>query len=167
MKKPATLCLIGIALLLASGCASHRNTSTARELGVIDTIGDSQEKGYVEFYTKSANGLIPIYLIDQDNNSQPLAAVGIQAGDEYVRREGMRAAERLRIAAPVGTHTFALQKGGQLIEVPVEQDKITRVELDYDPIDNADAFVVYKLDHAVLDPVSAPPEAVGGAPRSE
>jgi hypothetical protein len=167
MKKPVTLCLIGIALLLASGCASHRNTSTARELGVIDTIGDSQDKGYVEFYTKSANGLIPIYLIDQDNNSQPLAAVGVEAGDRYALRDGMRASERLRVAAPVGTHTFALQKGGQLIEVPVEQDKVTRVELDYDPVDNADAFVVYKLDYAVLDPVSAPAEAVGGAPRSE
>lgn len=167
MKKSATLCLIGIALLLASGCASHRNTSTARELGVIDTIGDSQDKGYVEFYTKSANGLIPIYLIDQDNNAQPLAAIGVEAGDKYVRREGMRASERLRIATPVGTHRFSLQKSGQIIEVPVQPDKVTRVELDFDAMDNADAFVVYKLDYAVQDPVSAPAEAVGGAPRSE
>jgi hypothetical protein len=167
MKKPATLCLIGIALVLASGCASHRSTSTARELGVIDTIGDSQDKGYVEFYTKSANGLVPIYFIDEKNNSHLLAAVGVEAGERYVRREGMRASERLRVAGPVGTHTFALQKGGQVIEVPIEQDKITRVELNYDPVDNADTFVVYRMDYAVLDPVSAPAEAIGGAPRSE
>lgn len=166
MKIPTTLCLAGIALVLASGCATQRNTSTARALGVIDTIGDSQDKGYVEFYTKSANGLIPIYYIDQERNSHLLAAVGVDAGDKYVVREGMRASERLRVAAPSGTHTFSLHKGGQVIEVPVQPDKVTRVELDYDAIENADAFAVYKMDYAVLDPVSAP-EAVGGASKSE
>jgi|SRR5687767_8105130 len=166
MEKTTTLCLAGIALLLASGCATHKNTSTARELGVIDTIGNSQDKGYVEFYTKSANGLIPIYYIDKENNSHLLAAVGVDRGDKYVVREGMRASERLRVAAPSGTHTFSLQKGGELIEVPVQPDKVTRVELDYDAIDNADAFVVYKMNHSVQEPTSTP-EAVGGAPRSE
>ena len=38
------------------------------------------------------------------------------------------------VAAPSGTHTFSLQKGGELIEVPVQPDKVTRVELDYDAI---------------------------------
>ena len=75
MKKPATLCLVGIALVLAAGCASDSSTRTVSKLGVIDTIGDSANKGYVEFYSKSANGLIPIYLVDQNNNSRPLAAV--------------------------------------------------------------------------------------------
>lgn len=83
-----------------------------------------------------------------------------------MRREGMVASERLRVAAPPGTHTFALQKNGETIEVPVERDKVTQVQLDYDPLDNAEAFVVYRLDYAIMDPVSAP-EAVGGASRSE
>jgi len=164
MKTPTALCLSGIALLLASGCAGPGNTRTARELGVIDTIGDSQDKGFVEFYTKSANGLIPIYHIDQNNNSHLLAAVGVPAGRKYVRREGMVASERLRVAAPSGTQRFAV--GGEAIEVPVQPDKVTRVELDFDTIDNADAYVVYRLDHTVMDPISAP-EAVGGAPRAE
>ena len=166
MKKPATLCLVGIALVLAAGCASNSSTRTASQLGVIDTIGNSSDKGYVEFYSKSANGLIPIYLIDQNNNSKLLAAVGVDAGDKYYRREGLRATERLRVAAPAGTHTFALQEGGDTIEVPVQADKVTRVELNFDVIDNADAYVVYRLDHAVFDPVAVP-EAVGGASRSE
>ena len=166
MKKPTTLCLVGIALVLAAGCASQSGTRTASQLGVIDTIGNSPDKGYVEFYSKSANGLIPIYLVDQNNNSQLLAAVGVGAGSKYARREGLRASERLRVAAPAGTHSFSLQKGGDTIEVPVQADKVTRVELNFDPIDNADAYVVYRLDHEVFDPVSIP-EAVGGAPRSE
>ena len=166
MKKPATLCLVGIALVLAAGCASDSSTRTASQLGVIDTIGNSPDKGYVEFHSKSANGLIPIYLIDQNNNSQLLAAVGVDAGSKYARREGLRASERLRVAAPAGTHTFALQQGGDTIEVPVQADKVTRVELNFDVIDNADAYVVYRLDHSVFDPVAVP-EAVGGAPRSE
>jgi hypothetical protein len=166
MKKSHTLCLVGIALVLAAGCASDSSTRTVSKLGVIDTIGDSANKGYVEFYSKSANGLIPIYLVDQNNHSKPLAAIGAGAGNKYVRREGMNATERLRVAAPVGTHTFALAKGGEMIQVPVEADKVTRVELNYDPIENADAYLVYRLDHVVFDPVNAP-EAVGGAPRSE
>jgi hypothetical protein len=166
MKKPTTLCLVGIALVLAAGCASQSGSRTASQLGVIDTIGNSSDKGYVEFYSKSANGLIPIYLVDQNNNSQLLAAVGVGAGSKYAPREGLRASERLRVAAPAGTHSFSLQKGGDTIEVPVQADKVTRVELNFDPIDNADAYVVYRLDHAVFDPVSIP-EAVGGAPRSE
>jgi hypothetical protein len=166
MKKPATLCLVGIALVLAAGCASDSSTRTVSKLGVIDTIGDSSSKGYVEFYSKSANGLIPIYLVDQNNNSRPLAAVGVGAGNKYVHREGMNATERLRVAAPPGTHTFAISKSGDTIHVPVQADKVTRVELNFDPIDNADAYLVYRLDHTVFDPVAAP-EAVGGAPRSE
>jgi hypothetical protein len=166
MKTPTALCLSGIALLLATGCAGPGNTSTARGMGVIDTIGNSSDKGYVEFYSKSANGLIPIYLVDQNNNSKLLAAVGVGAGNKYYRRQGLRATERLRVAAPAGTHTFALQEGGDTIEVPVQADKVTRVELNFDVIDNADAYVVYRLDHAVFDPVAVP-EAVGGASRSE
>ena len=166
MKKPATLCLVGIALVLAAGCASDSSTRTASQLGVIDTIGNSSDKGYVEFYSKSANGLIPIYLVDQNNNSQLLAAVGVSSGSKYAHREGLRATERLRVAAPPGTHTFSLQRGGETIQVPVQADKVTRVELNFNPIDNADAYVVYRLDHAVFDPVTVP-EAVGGASRSE
>ena len=163
MKKPATLCLVGIALVLAAGCS---NTRTASSLGVIDTIGNSPDKGYVEFHSKSANGLIPIYLVDQNNNSKLLAAVGVDAGDKYYRREGLRATERLRVAAPAGTHTFSLQQGGNTIEVPVQADKVTRVELNFDVINNADAYLFYRLDHAVFDPVAVP-EAVGGASRAE
>ena len=166
MKKSATLCLVGIAVVLVAGCASQSSTRTASPLGVIDTIGNSSEKGYVEFYSKSANGLIPIYLVDQNNNSKLLAAVGVDAGDKYYRREGLRASERLRVAAPAGTHKFALEKEGNIIQVPVQTDKVTRVELNFDVIDNADAYVVYRMGHAVFDPVAVP-EAVGGAPRSE
>ena len=140
--------------------------SRARELGVIDTLPDSQAKGYVEFSTKSANGLIPIYLIDETNQSHLLAAVGVEKGQKYVRRQGMKASERLRVAAPPGTHRFALQKSGEVIQVPVQSGKITPVELDYSPLDNAQAYAVYRMDYAVLDPVSAP-EAVGGSSRSE
>ena len=164
MKKTTALCLSGIALLLVSGCSSSSKTSTARQVGVIDTIGDSQNKGYVEFYTKSAKGLIPIYLIDQDNHLRPLAAVGVPTGGKYVNRNGMRASERLRVAAPSGTHRFSA--GGEVIQVQVQPEKVTPVELDFETIDDADAYLVYRLDHTVRDPITAP-EAVGGAPRSE
>jgi hypothetical protein len=156
--------LLGAAVLLGSGCAIRRPVSTASELGLIDTLGEDSAKGYVEFFTRSAKGPVPIYLVDEQKNSHLLAAVGVNAGDKYYRREGMKISERLRVAAPAGTHTFAL--GGQLIEVPVKANRMTCVELDYQPIDRAEHFDVYRLSYAVADPVSAP-DAVGSAPRAE
>jgi hypothetical protein len=159
-------CILGVSALFSAGCVGPGNTTRARELGVIDTLPDSQAKGYVEFSTKSANGLIPIYLIDEGNQSHLLAAVGVEKGQKYVRRQGMKASERLRVAAPPGNHRFALQKDGELITVPVQAGKITQVELKYDPIENAQSYAVYRMEHTILDPVNAP-EAVGGSSRSE
>jgi len=168
MKKsiPFLALLLGTAMLVSAGCATSRPTGTAREIGVIDTLPDTSAKGYVEFYTRSANGPVPIYLVDEQRNSHLLAAVGVKAGDKYYRREGMKASERLRVAAPAGTHTFALQQGGPVIEVPVKEDQVTRVELDYRPLDRAEHYDVYQLDYAVHDPVKTL-DAVGSAPRSE
>ena len=156
--------LLGVTFLLGSGCAIRRPVSTASELGLIDTLPNDSARGYVEFFTRSANGPVPIYLVDEQKDSHLLAAVGVNAGDKYYPREGMKVSERLRVAAPAGTHTFAL--GGQLIEVPVKANHVTCVELDYQPIDRAEHFEVYRLNYAVADPVSAP-DAVGSAPRSE
>lgn len=166
MKKtiPFVAMLLGTAVLLSSGCAIRRPVSTASELGLIDTLAEDSARGYAEFFTRSANGPVPIYLVDEQKNSHLLAAVGLNAGDKYYRREGMKVSERLRVAAPAGTHTFAL--AGELIEVPVKANQVTRVELDYQPIDRAEHFEVYRLNYAVADPVSAP-DAVGSAPRSE
>jgi hypothetical protein len=163
---PYLALLLGAVVWVSAGCATHRNVSTARELGIIDTLPEASAKGYVEFYTLSANGPVPIYLVDEQKNSHLLAAAGVRAGDKYYQREGMRASERLRIAAPAGTHRFALQKDGPVIEVPVKEDQITRVELDYRPLERAEHYEVYNLDYAVHDPVKMV-EAVGSAPRSE
>ncbi len=166
MKKTTLFGLLGATALMMSGCASSRHIDTARELGVIDTLPDSAPKGYVEFHARSANGPVPIYLMDEQNNSHLLAAVGLEAGDKYRGREGMKVSERLRVAAPPGTHTFALQKDGQPIKVPVKENQVTGVEVDYKPIDNAEHYVVYQMDYAVKNPVRIS-EAVGSAPRSE
>jgi hypothetical protein len=168
MKKtiPFLAMLLGAAVLVGAGCATRRNVSTARALGIIDTLPDTSAKGYVEFFTRSANGPVPIYLVDEQKNSHLLAAVGVRAGDKYQQREGMKASERLRVAAPAGTHTFALQKDGPIIEVPVKEDQVTCVELDYRPLDRAEHYEVYQLDYAVHDPVKTV-DAVGSAPRSE
>jgi hypothetical protein len=168
MKKaiPFLTVLLGTVVLLGSGCALSRPVGTASEVGLIDTLANDSAKGYVEFFTRSANGPVPIYLVDEQKNSHLLAAVGLNAGDKYYRREGMKVSERLRVAAPAGTHTFALQKDGPLIEVPVKASQVTCVELDYQPIDRAEHFDVYRLNYAVADPVNAP-DAVGSAPRSE
>ena len=166
MKKsiPFLAVLLGAGVLFGSGCAIRRPVSTASELGLIDTLPDDSAKGYVEFFTRSANGPVPIYLVDEQKNSHLLAAVGVNAGDKYYRREGMKVSERLRVAAPAGTHTFTV--GGELIEVPVKANQVTCVELDYQPIDRAEHFEIYRLNYAVADPVSAP-DAVGSAPRAE
>jgi hypothetical protein len=166
MRKTILFGLLSATVLIAAGCQSVRHVSTARELGVIDTLPDTASKGYVEFYTRSANGPVPIYLVDEQKNSHLLAAVGVGAGDKYREREGMKVSERLRVAAPPGTHTFALQKDGELIQVPVKENQVTCVEVDFTPIDDADHYVVYKLDYAVSNPVRMQ-EAVGSAPRSE
>jgi hypothetical protein len=148
-----------------TGCAT-REVRTARSMGTIDTIPDSSSKGYVEFYTRAANGPVAIYLMDDQGNAQPLAAVGVREGDKYQVRDGMRVSERLRVAAPAGTHTFALHKNGPQIQVEVEPNKVTEVQLDYDPIEPADHFVVFRLDSEISEP-RALAEAVGSAPRSE
>jgi hypothetical protein len=168
MKKsiPFLAMLLGAAVLVSAGCATQSNVSKARELGVIDTLPDTAARGYVEFYTRSANGPVPIYQVDEQKHSHLLAAVGVQAGDKYYKREGMKASERLRVAAPPGTHIFALQKDGPVIEVPVKEDQVTCVELGYRPLDRAGNFDIYQLDYAVHDPVKTA-DAVGSAPRSE
>ena len=166
MKKRTLFGLLGATVLIMSGCATGRHINTARELGVIDTLPDSAPKGYVEFSARSANGPVPIYVVDEQNNSHLLAAVGLEAGDKYHAREGMKASQRLRVAAPPGTHTFALQQGGPQIKVPVKENQVTCVEVNYKPIDDAEQYVIYQLDYAVKDPVRTP-EAVGSAPRSE
>lgn len=166
MKKTIPLLAAVSAAAVLAGCATRGNVSTTRELGLIDTLPATEAKGYVEFYTRAANGPVPIYLVDEEQNSHLLAAVGLEAGDKYYRREGMTVSERLRVAAPVGTHTFALHKDGPQIEVPVKADHVTCVEVDYEPIDPAEHFVVYRLDYAIDEPERAP-DAVGAAPRSE
>jgi hypothetical protein len=166
MKKMMLFGLLGATALIMSGCTTGRHVSTVRELGVIDTLPETAPKGYVEFYTRSANGPVPIYLVDEQNNSHLLAAVGLDAGNKYHAREGMKVSERLRVAAPAGTHLFALQKDGPQIQVPVKENQVTCVEVNYKPIDNAEQYVVYQMDYAVKDPVRSS-EAVGSAPRSE
>jgi hypothetical protein len=154
--------LAACAMALA-GCASVKST---RSLGVIDTMPESASKGYVEFHARQPRGPISVYEVDQNRNEHLLGAVGLKKGDKYYVRDGMTTAETLRIAAAPGKRTFALQKNGPQLQVDVEPDKVTRVELDYEPIDPGDNFVVYKVDYAVAAPVAAS-EAMGSAPRSE
>ncbi|MCI0746790.1 MAG: hypothetical protein L0Y58_15415 [Verrucomicrobia subdivision 3 bacterium] len=168
MKK----CVVSITIVagclawIGGGCATGGKVNTARELGVIDTLPESATKGYVEFYTRDANGPVFIYLVNENNSTQPLAGVGVATGDKYRERGGLKVSERLRVAAPVGTHRFALQKDGSQIDVPVQANKVTCVEIDYTPIDPSEHFVVYKMDYAVKDP-AAMSDAVGSAPRAE
>lgn len=155
-----TLAVCAVAL---AGCASVEST---RSLGVIDTMPDSASKGYVEFRAREPKGPIRVYSVDQHQNEHFLGAVGLKKGDRYYVRDGITASETLRIAAAPGKHTFALQKNGPQVEVDVQSDKVTRVDLDYEPIEPGQNFVVYKVDYAVAAPVAAS-EAMGSAPRSE
>jgi len=155
MKNFSRITLIfGSALILASsGCAitEVHNVRSAQHLAKVDPMPNGAAKGYVEFYARSGKGVIPIYLIDDPHVRLRLAATGLHAGDDYSSiRHPMVVAEKLQVTLPAGTHTFMVQKDGQIIRVPVEEGKTTTVEIDYELVDQAPMVEVYKVNAKVL-----------------
>jgi len=144
----------GSAVILASvGCAitEAHDVRNAQRLLKVDPMPNGAAKGYVEFHARSGKGVIPIYLVDDPQLRLRLAATGLQAGDEYSTiRHPMAVAEKLQVTLPAGTHTFMVQKDGQIIRVPVEEGKTTTVEIDYELVHQAPTVEVYKVNAKVL-----------------
>src|SRR2546430_6561507 len=123
--------VLSSALLLTSSGGVAKDVRSARRLEVIDSAPANQAKGYVEFHARSGKGVIPIYIFDEPKRPVWLAATGLREGDHYsAQRHPTTVAERLRVAMPAGPHTFMIQRDGELLRVPVQENKTTLVEID-------------------------------------
>ena len=154
MKKvlvvAATACSV---MFFVTGCSSTRHVGGVKSLGVVETAGNDSNKGYVEFISVGKDTAIPVYQLDKSGQSYPLAGVGLEEGDRYVRHQNMPVVENLRVSEPPGTHTFVIERGGERIRVPVQEGKITPVEINYTLLDDGDSFRTYRTSSRVFQPV--------------
>ena len=141
-------------LSLLLGCAApYLEPRTARPRETVDTAPNATAKGYVEFSSISRNPVvIPIYLLD-GNRPRLLAGTGLSKGESYsYRRHPTTVAEKVRMALPPGSHKFMIEWNGEIIQVPVEADKVTPVQIDYTVVSRANDTGVYRLDYQMFEP---------------
>jgi len=119
----------------------------------VDSVPGQSAKGYVEFVSISKDAVVPIYLLDEQRQPHLLAATGLKEGSRYsFRRHPTRVAERVRIALPPGKHQFMIERDGPILQVPVEQGKVTPVDLDYVVLYRGDRFITYRLNYQMFEP---------------
>ena len=141
-------------LLTTFGCAIGQQVRSARSFQALDTIPDGSAKGYVEFSSMAKDAAVPIYLLGAQHEPQLLAGTGIKAGDHYsFKRHQTEVAEKVRVALPPGQYQFIIQKDGQVLQVPVEEGKVTRVQLNYVLLIDGDLYGTYRLTCFLSDPV--------------
>ena len=146
---------IGLAMLMTClGCFSTRQIKTAKELETVDTAPGQSTKGYVEFTALSKNAVVPILLFDNHRSPHLLAATGLRKGERYsFSRHQTTVAETVRVSLPPGSHTFMIERDGEIVRVPVEAGKVTPVQIDYVPIHTGSTLVVYRVKAQVGGPV--------------
>ena len=154
MMKSSVLAVAALAVAL-TGCYGPRNVGGVSSLGVVETAPVESDKGYVEFISVSRDVPVPVYQVDEKGNAYLLASVGLRPGDTYYRDPATRGhvVQNLRVSEPPGEHTFAVERNGERIEVPVKEGKITPVEVDYTLLQEGDAFRTYRVNYRVFEPV--------------
>ena len=156
MKITSSLIItLSSAIVLATGCVT-RQIRNARSVETIDTAPGQSAKGYVDFFSVSKDAVVvPVFLMDDQHQPQLLAATGLRAGDRYCfSTYRTTAAETLRVAVPAGRHQFMVEKDGQILQVPVEADKVTAVQIDYGLLWRAPSIRVYNPSFRVFEPVA-------------
>lgn len=168
MKKVLVLAATAFSVMfLVTGCYSSRHVGGVKNLGIVETAGDDSNKGYVEFISVGKDAVIPVYQEDRNGNGYLLGGVGLDADDRYSRdRYNMTVVENLRVSEPPGTHTFVVERQGHRFRVPVQEGKITPVEIHYTLLDSGDTFRTYRASHRVLQPVDFQEDRLG-APKKE
>jgi hypothetical protein len=152
MIKRSVLAVAAVAVTLA-GCYGPRNVGGVRSLGIVETAPVESDKGYVEFISVSRDVPVPVYQVDDKGNAYLLASVGLRPGDVYHRDRYGHVVQNLRVSEPPGEQTFAIERNGERIEVPVKEGKITPVEVDYTLLQDGDAFRTYRVNYRVFEPV--------------
>jgi hypothetical protein len=110
---------------------------------------------------------IPVYQVDRNGNSYLLGGVGLDENDRYsMKRHDMTVVENLRVGEPPGTHTFIIERNGDHLRVPVQQGRITPVEINYTLLDQGDSYRTYRTGYRVFQPVPFQEERLG-ARRTE
>ena len=163
MKKvlvlAATACSV---MFFVTGCSTSRHVGGVQSLGIVETAGNDSNKGYVEFISVNKDTLVPVYQMDRNGNSYLLGGVGLDQNDRYsLRRHDMAVVENLRVSEPPGTHTFAIERNGDRLRVPVQQGRITPVEVDYTLLGEGDSHRTYRTSFRVFNPVPFQEERLG------
>ena len=145
--------LVAASSLALTGCKGPRNVGGVPSLGIVQTAPVESDKGYVEFISVSKDAPIPIYQLDNNGNKYLLASVGLKAGDAYSRGRHGQVVQSLRVSEPAGEQMFMVESNGERIQVPVQEGKITPVEINYKLVENGDAFRTYRMSYRVFEPV--------------
>lgn len=151
------------ATLTLTGCYTQRNVGGVSSLGIVQTAPVESDKGYVEFISVSRDVPLPVYQVDAKGNEYLLASFGLNAGDEYYRDRYGHVVENLRVSEPVGEHTFAVERDGERVEVPVKEGKITPVEVHYTLLQDGDSFRTYRVNYRVFEPIPYQEERLASA----
>jgi len=147
----------GAALLLLTGCVHDIHHAAARRN--IDVTGGQSPAGSVEFYATGNDAVVPIYAVNKGGGLQPLTAVGLDKGHAYdYDRTRTDVANRLVVKAPTGTREFLIDGEGPSVKVPVEDGRVTPVQINYNRLTSGDAFVIYQADAHVLPATDPAPE---------
>ncbi len=129
------------------GCQNVRDVRTAKAYAMVDTIPGGSSKGYVEFTAHENEAVVPIYQTDGPGKPKVLGAVGLKDGDKYARvRYKTDVSTKLRVAVSPGMHNFTVEKDGQRFRVPVEEGKVTPVEIDYTLLEKGETLDIYHAD---------------------
>lgn len=167
MKKVLVLAATACSVtFLVTGCFSTRHVGGVKDLGIVETAGNDSNKGWVEFISVGKETPIPIYQVDKSGNTYLLAGVGLDTDDVYsLDRHDMTVVKTLRVSEPPGTHTFVIERNGERVRVPVQEGKITPVEINYALQDSGDTFRTYRASHRVFEPVPFQDEPLGCKPE--
>ena len=166
MRKDPILAAAAVAITLTlTGCYGPRNVGGVSSLGMVQTAPVESDKGYVEFMSVSKDAPIPIYQVDEQGNEYLLASVGLEAGDAYYRERHGPVVENLRVGEPVGQHTFVIERNGERVQVPIQEGKITPVEIDYTLLNDGDLFRTYRVNYRIFEPVPYQEERLGSTPN--
>ena len=150
---PTLAVLAAASSLVLTGCKGPRNVGGVPSLGVVQTAPVESDKGYVEFISVSKDAPIPIYQVDKQGNKYLLASVGLKEGDAFDRGRHGQVVQNLRVSEPAGEQMFMVEGNGERIQVPVQEGKITPVEINYKLVENGDAFRTYRMSYRVFEPV--------------
>jgi hypothetical protein len=160
--KPLHILGAACALLFCvAGCGTTGTVKKATRSATVNLAATEDSRGYVEFFTRETNAAVPVYRRDDKQRLQLVGVIGLKAGRRYRTTTAERdapVAESLRVAVSPGDQTFMIQRNGKTVSVPVTENKVTPVEVDYVILEHGQLVDIYRVSADVREAI--PPSAL-------